>query len=186
MKFYVYTLTDPRTGRVFYVGKGQGERMYQHEKDARGGRVSRKCTLIREILADGYSLRYATVSRHREEGEAYKAEAALIEEIGLANLTNIHTGILRWFGRNVAEKAQYAHDLEYARILAGMAYKTQHFKAGRWWFAGRWFDLKPETLQAYKALLQGIYARRGFKFIRDAFNNPYGVTLRKPADASPA
>ena len=29
-KWYVYELSDPTTGRVFYVGKGCGDRMYQH------------------------------------------------------------------------------------------------------------------------------------------------------------
>jgi hypothetical protein len=30
MKWYVYTLTDSRTGEIFYVGKGQRYRMYTH------------------------------------------------------------------------------------------------------------------------------------------------------------
>ena len=29
-RFYVYTLRDPAAGRVFYVGKGTGRRMFQH------------------------------------------------------------------------------------------------------------------------------------------------------------
>jgi hypothetical protein len=29
--YYVYPLRDPtRTGAIFYVGKGQGDRVYQH------------------------------------------------------------------------------------------------------------------------------------------------------------
>jgi hypothetical protein len=35
--FYVYELIDPRDGKVFYVGKGKGERAWQHEIDVRRG-----------------------------------------------------------------------------------------------------------------------------------------------------
>jgi len=37
-EFYVYELIEP-DGDVFYVGKGQGLRMYQHVKDVKRGRV---------------------------------------------------------------------------------------------------------------------------------------------------
>jgi len=30
MKFYVYRLIDPRSGVTFYVGKGQGNRVFTH------------------------------------------------------------------------------------------------------------------------------------------------------------
>lgn len=39
-KFYVYALADPRSDRVFYVGKGSGKRAARHQQEARGG----KCT----------------------------------------------------------------------------------------------------------------------------------------------
>ena len=32
--YYVYTLTDPFDGFVFYVGKGQGNRVFAHVNDA--------------------------------------------------------------------------------------------------------------------------------------------------------
>ena len=31
--YYVYELTDPRDGSVFYVGKGKGERVYSHVRE---------------------------------------------------------------------------------------------------------------------------------------------------------
>ena len=30
LKFYVYRLVDPRNGKTFYVGKGQGNRVFDH------------------------------------------------------------------------------------------------------------------------------------------------------------
>ena len=34
-KYYVYRLVDPRTLQTFYVGKGCGNRVFQHVKDAK-------------------------------------------------------------------------------------------------------------------------------------------------------
>lgn len=34
LKSYVYVLVDPRDNRIFYVGKGTGNRVYQHVQAA--------------------------------------------------------------------------------------------------------------------------------------------------------
>ena len=34
LKYYVYRLIDPRTGQTFYVGKGKGNRVFEHAKNA--------------------------------------------------------------------------------------------------------------------------------------------------------
>lgn len=34
LKCYVYVLVDPRDNRIFYVGKGTGNRIYQHAQAA--------------------------------------------------------------------------------------------------------------------------------------------------------
>ncbi len=36
LKHYVYRLIDPRNGETFYVGKGQGNRVFQHIKCIKG------------------------------------------------------------------------------------------------------------------------------------------------------
>lgn len=93
-RFYVYTLTDPRNGEVFYVGKGCGRRMHQHEKDCRAGRVlnGRKHQRIAEVVASGHQVIAAKVQTGLSEGEALDAEKALIRSIGIRNLTNIFAG----------------------------------------------------------------------------------------------
>ena len=93
-RFYVYTLTDPRNGEVFYVGKGCGYRMHQHEKDCSAGRVlnGRKHQRIADIVAAGYRVVAAKVQAGLTEGEALDAEKALIRAIGIRNLTNVFAG----------------------------------------------------------------------------------------------
>lgn len=34
LRYYVYVLVDPRDNRIFYVGKGTGNRVYQHAQAA--------------------------------------------------------------------------------------------------------------------------------------------------------
>lgn len=47
-RHYVYIYAYP-DGRVFYVGKGKGNRILDHEAEARKGINSRKCDIIRSI-----------------------------------------------------------------------------------------------------------------------------------------
>lgn len=97
--YYVYELKDPRFNphKVFYVGKGTEDRMYEHEKELRrllkrgrsgAMRLSCKHKRILEILDAGESVRYSIIFRTDNEAEAYRVESAYIDRIGLERLTN--------------------------------------------------------------------------------------------------
>lgn len=92
MTYYVYELVDPRSGEPFYIGKGKGSRIDAHEREAKKGTHSRKCDRIREIWADKLQVEKNILQRFTDEAEAYATEKAIIEEIGLANLTNVIPG----------------------------------------------------------------------------------------------
>lgn len=92
MKYYVYALNDPRDGRTFYVGKGQRNRVDAHEREAAKGVDHPKCDRIRDIWVAGLAVQKSVISQHALEAEAYSAEAALINQIGLHNLTNLIPG----------------------------------------------------------------------------------------------
>ena len=51
LKFYVYLLSDPISGDIFYVGKGKGNRVFSHLKETND--KSEKSQKIRELRNQG-------------------------------------------------------------------------------------------------------------------------------------
>ncbi|MCI0722425.1 MAG: hypothetical protein L0338_26170 [Acidobacteria bacterium] len=87
--FYVYTLADPTTGKVFYVGKGTGNRVFSHAEAAIAEPLeSDKLSKISHIQANGHSVRHEIIRHGMTEQEAFEVESALIDYIGLDGLSN--------------------------------------------------------------------------------------------------
>ncbi len=95
-KFYVYHLVDPFTGAVFYVGKGCGARVFQHEKDLLGGMSvnQEKDRVLHSIIARGGEVHFSIVQRNMSESRALWLEQMEIDRIGLDNLTNKFCGTI--------------------------------------------------------------------------------------------
>lgn len=91
-KWYVYHLIDPRTMLPFYVGKGSGNRIDAHEKEASKGVCSRKCKLINELRENNLNVIKEKIAFFTYEADAYDFERQEIERIGLKNLTNVIPG----------------------------------------------------------------------------------------------
>ena len=88
--FYVYAYIDPRDESVFYIGKGVGARATDHLFDKS---ESKKVARIGSIRADGYEPRIDIVAHQlRDDLEASRVEAALIELFGVNQLTNLVRG----------------------------------------------------------------------------------------------
>jgi hypothetical protein len=98
---YVYALRDPRDGVVFYVGKGQRNRWFDHIHEAQSliNNPSLKLNRIREIEESGHYVEaYIIRSGIPTEKMAYEIEAAVIhgfqllkksENVTAVELTNI-------------------------------------------------------------------------------------------------
>ena len=97
---YVYVLVDPRKGQPFYVGRGQGDRVFAHvngtakeDEDGNGDddAMPLKLSVIRKIKNAGLEPIHV-IHRHGMSKEvAIEVEAALIDAIpGLTNIAGGH------------------------------------------------------------------------------------------------
>ncbi len=109
LKFYVYRLIDPRNGETFYIGKGKGDRLFQHLNATRAADVivdvnevpeedetpddetSLKVKRLNDIRRAKLEVIHI-IHRHgiADAKTAYEVEAALID--AYAGLSNISTG----------------------------------------------------------------------------------------------
>lgn len=91
--YYVYFLRDPRDQRVFYVGKGVGNRLFNHVHGALSSEdASDKLDTVREINKAGYAVEHFILRHGLQEKESFEVEAALIDFVGLSFLTNEQSG----------------------------------------------------------------------------------------------
>lgn len=90
LKTYVYRLIDPRKGETFYLGKGQGNRVFSHiraEQNLEGDDLDNKVKRIREIRLAGFEVAHVIHRHGMDETTAFEVEAALIDAYpGLANI----------------------------------------------------------------------------------------------------
>jgi hypothetical protein len=97
LKWYVYRLIDPRNGDTFYVGKGRGDRIFQHAKGALSATneedaADLKSQRIKDVNAAGLDVAHV-IHRHHIENQslAFQIEAALIDAYpGLTNKVSGH------------------------------------------------------------------------------------------------
>jgi len=84
--FYVYLYIDPRNGKPFYVGKGQGSRALAHLSASAESRKLEMLNDLREAdLEPGIDI---LTHGLRDEETALRIEAAVIDLLGLDDLTN--------------------------------------------------------------------------------------------------
>lgn len=88
--YYVYLYIDPRSGKPFYVGKGQGQRALSH-LSAEG--ESRKVRILQELKQQGIMPQIDILAHALPNEEtAFRIEAAIIDLFGLDHLSNAARG----------------------------------------------------------------------------------------------
>jgi uncharacterized protein len=95
LQHYVYRLIDPRTGMTFYVGRGQGNRVFRHaagqEKPASpADNEALKLKTIWAIKNAGFEVQHVIHRHGLDEGTAKEVESALID--AYPGLTNVQSG----------------------------------------------------------------------------------------------
>ncbi|MEY3885582.1 MAG: hypothetical protein RIS87_1357 [Pseudomonadota bacterium] len=91
--YYVYFLRDPIKNEVFYVGKGIGNRVFEHVSCALVEPTeSEKFERIRAIEKSGNSVQHFMLRHGLTESMAFEVEAAVIDFVGISNLVNLQSG----------------------------------------------------------------------------------------------
>jgi len=90
LKYYVYLYLDPRDGKVFYIGKGKGERILSHLNDPSDTEKTGRIRELREVGCEPRLeiLRYGLESEH----EALLVESTAIDLLDVSKLTNLVRG----------------------------------------------------------------------------------------------
>lgn len=80
LNFYVYALINPMDNKPFYIGKGYGNRVFNHLKCAVECDFSNlKLDKIRDIIAGGREVEHLIIRHGLTEKEAFEIEASLID-----------------------------------------------------------------------------------------------------------
>lgn len=98
LKYYVYALVDPRDKRIFYVGKGTGDRVFQHAEDSLNENdESLKLSTIREIHKAEKEVEYYILRHNLSDKEAYLVESMLIDLLtyNAFNRENLLTNVVK-------------------------------------------------------------------------------------------
>ncbi|MGV9008249.1 LEM-3-like GIY-YIG domain-containing protein [Brevundimonas sp.] len=93
LKVYVYRLIDPRNGETFYVGKGRGDRVFQHAAGLTAdfeGALPDKLDRVRAIRLAGLNVAHVVHRHGLDDATAFEVEAALID--AYPGLTNRQAG----------------------------------------------------------------------------------------------
>lgn len=89
LKYYVYIYSNPLTHEIFYVGKGAGNRAFNHLNDQT---ENKKVFYINNLKVQGLVPKIEILVHGLEEAEALRVESSIIDLIGINNLTNINRG----------------------------------------------------------------------------------------------
>ena len=85
LKNYVYVYSDPDTGEYFYVGRGKGNRAFDHLKEVAKNPKTKK---IKELRKRGKDPKIEILAYGLTEQIAKNVEGAVIEVLEIDNLTN--------------------------------------------------------------------------------------------------
>jgi uncharacterized protein len=93
LDYYVYFLQDPITEEVFYVGKGTGNRVFDHLDCAiESEDGNEKLDRIRAIINSENRVKHFILRHGLSEEMAFEVESALIDFVGMKNLSNLQSG----------------------------------------------------------------------------------------------
>ena len=191
LDFYVYRLIDPRNGETFYVGKGKGNRVFEHaraELRTDADELNDKLKLIREIRKDRFEVTHVIHRHGLTEGQALEVEAALID--AYPGVTNEIGGwgsddrgamhAQQIIERYEAKEAEFKHKTVIITVNKSVAERESVYAAVR--YAWKLDPKKAESADIVLAVERGLIigafqARRWMKATPENFP---GTTAERP------
>ncbi|HYC76850.1 MAG TPA: hypothetical protein VEI02_04390 [Planctomycetota bacterium] len=177
--YYVYLLRDPRDGRPFYVGKGTGNRVFAHARQALEDPASTdKIDRIRAIRDAGMEIVFEVVRHGLTEDQAFEVESALIDVLGLDDLSNAVAGhaVLRRGRMTVAEiiAAYRAEPVEITEpsllIIVNRLFERNidadrlyEITRGNWALSPTRKDRAKFGIAVYRGLVRAVYRIEGWE-----------------------
>lgn len=192
--YYVYLLKDPRNQEVFYVGKGLGNRVFNHLESALESiDISDKLDRIREITNSDEKVEHYIIRHGLSEKEAFEIEAALIDFVGMQNLTNAQKGhYSEDFGIKTVDEINAMYEAEeLATVLPVLLINInklynremtdeQLYEATRKeWVLGERREKAKYAIATYRGLTREVYEIESWYHIRD---NRWGFIGHKASD----
>ncbi len=139
LNFYVYRLIDPRNGETFYIGKGQGNRVFQHLKCNISNKeedemLDLKFKRIREIKKSGLEVMHIIHRHGLDSVTAFHVEASLIDAFpGTTNIAGGHysndigpMNAYEILTRYKAEPAELKHNVIMININLSVNYRDTY------------------------------------------------------------
>lgn len=126
--YYVYCLVDPRDRKIFYIGKGIGNRVFAHAGDALEYEDvnTDKLEKIREIIKSGREVVHYIIRHRLSEEDALTVESVLIDFLTYKDfnteslLTNIVAGHHQWDeGIKTVNEIKQLYDCEPLQLQKG-------------------------------------------------------------------
>lgn len=198
LDYYVYALVDPRTDKIFYIGKGCGNRVFDHCNAAIIDETaeSLKLNLIHEINAEGHKVRHYILRHKLSEKESLIVESALIDFLTYPEfnneslLTNIASGHHQWDrGIKTVEEIGSTYDCEEIkvspkdRILLVSLNRTFDLARKRnddidlyditcrSWLVAKYNAPKIDyVLGVYRGVVRSVVKVNGYSWVKDAKN----------------
>jgi hypothetical protein len=170
--YYVYILKDPRNDTIFYVGKGKGNRLFQHVQCALENETENdKYNLIREILNSSKEVEHFILRHGLEEKLAFEIESTVIDLLGIENLTNSVKGHDTWErGLKTVDEVSQHYDAKAVTFdepciiininqlyTRGISAQKLYDSTRASWIVGTKRDRAKYAIASYRGLVREVY-----------------------------